>query len=200
MEPHLLNPVRRPRRPSVPGPGGPITTASGYVTIAATLTLIMRNLIIKHMAKHLPPRRILFMASLLYFSLLAGTRKSYAQGLIQFQENKGQWNAEVRYRAQLPGGYIYLRQAGFTYSLLDPEDVAAMRAAMHGDLPRDSTRGNYVIGPGHPSGARRASAPREPAQPGRIRAHAYRVDFLGASPGGEQDRAVTAAAHSASSP
>lgn len=143
----------------------------------------MRNLIIKHMAKHLPPRRILFMASLLYFSLLAGTRKSYAQGLIQFQENKGQWNAEVRYRAQLPGGYIYLRQAGFTYSLLDPEDVAAMRAAMHGDLPRDSTRGNYVIGPGHPSGARRASAPREPAQPGRIRAHAYRVDFLGASPG-----------------
>ncbi|GAA3923662.1 gliding motility-associated C-terminal domain-containing protein [Hymenobacter algoricola] len=44
---------------------------------------------------------------------------------LEFVENKGQWDARVRYAAALPAGRLFVTPAGFTYSFISP---AALRA------------------------------------------------------------------------
>lgn len=113
---------------------------------------------------------------------------SFAQGYLQFQENKGQWDNEVLYRAQLPGGYLYLRKNGLTYNLLDPQDMAALEDYVHGSYHADTTSHlPYVIGPGHKPNQRSArhSSSADDHVDGSsftIGAHAYKVNFLNADP------------------
>lgn len=42
-----------------------------------------------------------------------------AEASLTFYENRGQWPAAVRFRADLPGGALFLEPTGFLYSLLD---------------------------------------------------------------------------------
>ncbi len=35
---------------------------------------------------------------------------------VDFAENKGQWHAEVLFRAEVPGGHMYITQNGFLYN------------------------------------------------------------------------------------
>lgn len=53
---------------------------------------------------------------------------SNAKNLIGFIPNKGQWNAEVQYRAVVPGGYVYVTQNSIVYQLFDEK---AMHSALH---------------------------------------------------------------------
>ncbi|MFD2786982.1 DUF7948 domain-containing protein [Hymenobacter rubripertinctus] len=78
---------------------------------------------------------------------------------LEFVENKGQWPAQVRYQAELPGGRLYLTPTGFTYSFLDPAGLRAL--SHHQEAP--------------------ASAPLQPAPPAPVRGHAYTVTFEGGS-------------------
>ncbi|HSI90560.1 MAG TPA: gliding motility-associated C-terminal domain-containing protein [Adhaeribacter sp.] len=74
---------------------------------------------------------------------------------LEFIQNRNQWDAAVKFRAALPGGQLYLKTSGFVYDFQDQEQMA------HHD-------------PHH------ASA-NQPASP-LVRAHAYEVTFLNASP------------------
>ncbi|WP_073280663.1 DUF7948 domain-containing protein [Hymenobacter psychrotolerans] len=74
---------------------------------------------------------------------------------LEFIENKGQWDAPVRYAAALPGGRLFMGPAGFTYSFLDPK--ALSRHARHG-----------TPATGQPSSD-------------EVRGHAYTVTFEGAN-------------------
>lgn len=43
---------------------------------------------------------------------------------IRFTENKNQWPAHIRFRAEVPMGYMYLEKNTFTFDLANPDDMA----------------------------------------------------------------------------
>ncbi|WP_303310125.1 gliding motility-associated C-terminal domain-containing protein [Hymenobacter sp. BT730] len=96
-----------------------------------------------------------------FFSLLLGTvwpGHSYASvpttRSLEFVENRGQWPEPVRFAADVPGGRMFLRPTGFTYSLYSPEDLSAYN---------------------HHDGRSQATT----TPPDRLRGHAYSVTFVG---------------------
>src|SRR5687767_499048 len=51
---------------------------------------------------------------------------SFASGgnpIVKFTENKGQWDANVLFRAQLDGGVLFLEKNCFTYSFYEKEKL-----------------------------------------------------------------------------
>lgn len=113
-------------------------------------------------------------------------RLAAAQVSYPFRENKGQWNQAVAYRSEIPGGYIYLRKGGFTYALLDQQDLSSLDDYFHGAAYRGDTAtpgAMYVVGPRH-HGNRRQPAPGGSSRPGAplIHGYAYQVDFLNPDP------------------
>lgn len=75
--------------------------------------------------------------------------------LLQFIENKNQWDPSVSFMAPIPGGKLYLQPQALLFSFIDTE----------------------AIGHQHTKGS--ASKPAATS----VKAHAYSVNFLGASPG-----------------
>src|SRR5690625_1574058 len=138
-----------------------------------------------------PLSRLRILAFTLFFSLFGmflSNKAAFAQGGLRFMENKGQWNPEVLYRAELPNGYIYLRQGGITYSFLSAEDMHALRDKVHGTYEEgDTAHLPYDIGPRHkpdhsqtgPSAS--MSQPEKGENPLIIHGHAYQVNFIDAN-------------------
>lgn len=65
--------------------------------------------------------------TLLLLAALAGTAAHAAPRPAPgfgFEENKAQWPAAARYRALVPGGAVWLRATGFTYSWANQQDLA----------------------------------------------------------------------------
>ncbi|RYZ48758.1 MAG: hypothetical protein EOP49_17830 [Sphingobacteriales bacterium] len=56
---------------------------------------------------------------------------------LDFIENKGQWNPEARYKAEIPGGALFLTNQGFVYTYASPEDMAVLSDHDHGDKGHD---------------------------------------------------------------
>ncbi|MDP4215157.1 MAG: PKD domain-containing protein [Bacteroidota bacterium] len=76
---------------------------------------------------------------------------------LQFVENKGQWGAGIRYRAEMSTGSFYLGKKGFTVLLHDTTDLKRITAFRHGEQQRGMAPG------------------------GILHSHAYRVSFQGAN-------------------
>jgi hypothetical protein len=55
------------------------------------------------------------------------------QGL-RFVENKGQWNEEIDFQAQVPGGRVGVSAKGFSVLLLDMEEMERRHLAGHGAI------------------------------------------------------------------
>lgn len=81
-------------------------------------------------------------------------------GTIEFVENKGQWDAQVRFMGQFPAGAFFIRNTGFTVLQYNPQDYEALAERLHGHSE---------------DGARRPS----PEEAFKVRAHAYHVNFQG---------------------
>ncbi|GAA4336984.1 PKD domain-containing protein [Flaviaesturariibacter amylovorans] len=96
------------------------------------------------------PKNLILSAlcTLLTFSLFAQSREP-----LSFTENKGQWDARVRYRAEVPGGALFLHQDGFTVLQHNDQDLLQLKEEIH------NRTGNAKL---------------------RLRSHAYRVTFEGA--------------------
>ncbi|MBO0931779.1 DUF7948 domain-containing protein [Fibrella aquatilis] len=90
---------------------------------------------------------------LLFLSLVSFFSPAVAKqpGLV-FVENKGQWPDDVRFRADLPGGFLFLKTSGFHYAFYDARETARRHAAAPTTEPVLST----------------------------VRAHGVSVDFVGA--------------------
>lgn len=56
-------------------------------------------------------------------TLVCMTFMSVSQAHIHFVENKGQWEENVKFRANIPGAYFFYETGRFTYLLLDPVDM-----------------------------------------------------------------------------
>ncbi|GAA4382579.1 hypothetical protein GCM10023186_23050 [Hymenobacter koreensis] len=90
----------------------------------------------------------------------SAARASAPTKSLEFIENKGQWDARARYAALLPGGRLFVEPGGFTYSMFDPE--ALRRLNNHGHT---------------------SEAQAKHATSGKLRAHSYRMRFVGARSG-----------------
>ena len=73
---------------------------------------------------------------------------------LEFIQNKSQWDKSVRFRANLPGGHLYLQNSGFLYNFYDDAALAHQHA--------------------------NPQAQNEPKD-NQIKGHAYSLTFLGAT-------------------
>lgn len=107
---------------------------------------------------------------MLAFAGLNAIAQDYSN--LELVENKGQWPAEVKFRAVTPTGAFFLQSNGYRMLLHNPEDLQALNVAAHGHthIRHDS---NFA----HKSSS-------APANDGRVilRSHAYDMKFLYASP------------------
>lgn len=100
---------------------------------------------------------LLFLLSSVALSVFSQT-----SDVVQFVENKGQWDNRVRYMAQVPGGAVFVQQAGFSIVQHHPQDLQALDEQMHGHDGAGNERlmqKSFVL-----------------------RSHAYRVQFLNGNP------------------
>lgn len=78
--------------------------------------------------------------------LLCSLAVRAAPGGLVFIENKGQWPADVRFRADLPGGFLFLKTNGLHYAFYDARETARRHAAPPTDEPVSPTiRGHGVM-------------------------------------------------------
>ncbi len=99
--------------------------------------------------------------------LLLGITKSYAQ--LQFIENKGQWNANIQYKANFSSGSFLMEQNGFLVVQHKISDLQKLGELVHGhrtDVPANTS-------------ARSIGASNKFT----LRSHAYRVSFVNSNKG-----------------
>ncbi|MCL6524206.1 MAG: PKD domain-containing protein [Thermoflavifilum sp.] len=101
-------------------------------------------------------------------------------GDISFQENKGQWPTQVKYRADMGGGaYVLLKQHGYGVVMYDTADMHRLWSIVHG--------GEYssAASPLHRPRSRfpqALSSPAQPAFPITLHGVYYEVQFLNSQP------------------
>jgi gliding motility-associated-like protein len=105
---------------------------------------------------------------------------------LRFEENKGQWKGDFLYRSDLGNSYIYLKNNGFTFYLLDKDDMEKMHDYVHGHAsdgkpPTVDYDAKAASGNGTSAAARALPGQNRPSQPPVVKGHAYMVTFLNAS-------------------
>src|SRR5688572_10952317 len=75
---------------------------------------------------------------------------------LEFIQNRNQWSADVKFKANLPGGQLYLKQTEFVFNFLDQEQASALDPH-HAGESKNTGKAEF------------------------INSHAYAVRFLGAS-------------------
>jgi gliding motility-associated-like protein len=104
-------------------------------------------------------KRYIILAALL-IPAFAATAQSYNN--IEFIENKGQWDSRVKYKGDVNAGAFFILSNGFTVLQHNQADLENVRETLHGHT-----------GNGSPVSRSRSMI---------LRSHAYRVNFVGASP------------------
>jgi gliding motility-associated-like protein len=94
-------------------------------------------------------KEILFKKLCIVFILfIAGTLKLSAQNggssPLQFVENKGQWDPEISYRAQMRNGAFFLHKNGFSVLMQDENDLQKIHLTHHG-ITTNSSQKNAVL-------------------------------------------------------
>ncbi len=93
---------------------------------------------------------------------------------LEFVENKGQWDPQVKFKADVGSGSFFLQKKGFTVSLKSPEDLMREQALHHG---RTTASAGQSVKAGHAT----SSSEINSADDIVIHAHAYRVSFQDAN-------------------
>jgi gliding motility-associated-like protein len=96
-------------------------------------------------------------------------RQAYAQGYVEFVENKGQWQNDIQFRGDLQAGAIALTPTGYKMLRYNTEDLEAIHHFYH---------------PQQQDAATNAAAKEASAAPSslRLRGHMYEAKFLNANP------------------
>ena len=95
-----------------------------------------------------------------WFPTFCATAQSYNN--IEFIENKGQWDRQVKFRGDVSAGAFFIRSNGFTVLQNNQQDLETLHDVMHGHKEDGS--------------------PISRSKPMTLRSHAYKVNFVGASP------------------
>ena len=95
----------------------------------------------------------------LFCSVLSIFAQSHDEKLpIKFFENNNQWDTQVKYRAEIPNGFLFLKQNSLQFSFYDAEPINKMHANHH----------NTGLG-------------KQEETPSKIKAHAYEIEFVKAN-------------------
>jgi gliding motility-associated-like protein len=114
---------------------------------------------------------------LLFCTLI--TRKLVAQNetnALEFIENKGQWDNNVRFKGVLTNGAFFLNKNGFTVVQHNPADLARVAESAHGHLTSSENTPvfeKHAVAPG--------TKPVNITEKDVLHSHAYNVEFIGAS-------------------
>ena len=103
-----------------------------------------------------------------------------AQRYLDFVENKGQWDPSVQYKTSIPGGSIVLKKNGYRvlqYNVDDYNRITDRFHQKHEEVTPVNISGSL------PQNQQAVIQANEEA--GKIRAHAYEVQFLNANPNPE---------------
>ncbi|WP_245553788.1 PKD domain-containing protein [Cytophaga aurantiaca] len=110
---------------------------------------------------------ILFLALFIQtFSLFAQFAPEKMKGGL-FVENKGQWENNVLYKADIPSGQLYIEKNRFLFNFYDAEAMSGHHANGKREAHQNTER---------------SAGGGQPIQANLIKAHAYEVAFLGCSP------------------
>lgn len=113
---------------------------------------MVRVKIIKHYLYTLP---------VLFLALFVSTQL-FAQ--VQFIENKGQWDKQVKFMSNAGDGSFFLTEKGYTITQYDPSDIENLKDSKHGVSSSSET----------------TSVAGSKALDNKVRAHSYSVQFLNA--------------------
>jgi gliding motility-associated-like protein len=115
------------------------------------------------------------------------TQKYYDNTPLQFTENKGQWDGDFLYKADIGAGAAFLKRTGFMFVIQSKEDRDKLSEQVHGHV-HDTTVVLVPAGTGasvartNPTAAEtNPTSSKYPA----VRGHAYEVKFVNASPNPE---------------
>lgn len=90
-------------------------------------------------------------------------------GKYQFIENKKQWPTDIAFRANIPGGFLFLHSHKLTYAFYDKKAVADKHHPQHSETIKISGSRSQRF------------APIKNESANKINAHAFHVNFLNAS-------------------
>ena len=79
---------------------------------------------------------------------------------MEFIENKGQWDKNIKYKGSFSTGSFFLEQQGFSVLIHDGKDLNKIAKLMHGGSDSTAVENDNTI----------------------LHSHAYRVNFLGSNP------------------
>ena len=80
---------------------------------------------------------------LLVLALSLHIQGLYADGVARFEENKGQWPQQVQFRADIPGGALFIEQKGLTYHFQQYANEGH-RHGQFGDVSDDAVKGHVL--------------------------------------------------------
>jgi hypothetical protein len=119
------------------------------------------------------PGFITFVRTALTTVFIVGSFIGFSQhSSLEFIENKGQWEQEVKFKGVMNNGAFFLQEKGFTVLLNNPEDLEQMAESFHGGTHTSS--GSNAAKLAHP--------PKDPQGKNSVtvHSHAYRVNFINA--------------------
>ncbi|MFI5133330.1 MAG: PKD domain-containing protein [Chitinophagales bacterium] len=115
------------------------------------------------MKRNLTLKRYIILSAIVMQCISLQAQNNY--GNIEFVENKGQWDSQVKFKGDVSAGAFFIRSNGFTVLQHNREDLRLLYSMHHG-YGKDSSVINRK-------------------EKVTLRSHAYNVDFLGATPGFE---------------
>ena len=92
---------------------------------------------------------------------------------VDFEENKGQWEGDFKYKSIIGDAQIFIQSGGYTILKQHPDDVAVVNSRIHGGL------GSDIKAPVKIKGGMEAGGPAPDNGSIPIRAHAFAVRFAG---------------------
>lgn len=98
---------------------------------------------------------------------------------MKFIENKGQWGDQIKFRAELPNGYVFIREAGITVFLLDPEKLEQLEQKRHRHIHDDEDGHEDEKHSEHDLQILKSPTPQILDS---IQAHAFHIDYLDFNP------------------
>ena len=108
---------------------------------------------------------------------------TYAQDYLQFIENKGQWDKQIRYKGEMTNGAFALQATGYRVLLHNKSDLSLIGASLHPNdsITQPSSTTTYYKGIGAQSVAGDSLTTRSSSGPIVLHSHAYEVRFLNAN-------------------
>lgn len=113
--------------------------------------------------------------------LLTAIRYGHGQSYLEFVENKGQWNKQIRFQANTGVGAVALQVDGYRVLLHHPDDLARLNPHPHGHEHGSGGGGDKTEEISKAPTALTSSANSRVAED-VLRSHAYQVKFLNANP------------------